>query len=97
MTKCRPILLSLVAIWQQDYAPRKPSFSLAPNFRCADDRLSNGENGTIADGHRADTSLRSAERTYSEPRRQPHEEGATKSVGASVPRPRAIPRDAVST
>jgi Tn3 transposase DDE domain len=28
-----------------------------PNFRCADDRLSNGENRPIADGHQAATKL----------------------------------------
>jgi len=28
-------------------------FLLAVIFRCADERLSNGENGPIADGHRA--------------------------------------------
>jgi hypothetical protein len=42
-----------MAIWQQDCAPCKPLFSLAANFRCADDRLGNGGNGHIADGHRA--------------------------------------------
>jgi len=49
--------------------------SAYPNFRCADDRLSNGENSPITDGHRAATKLRSPERSYSAPRRQPNEEG----------------------
>ena len=48
MAKCRPILLPLVAIWQQDFARRKPLFLLAANFRCADDRLSNGKNDPAA-------------------------------------------------
>jgi hypothetical protein len=52
MAKCRPILLPLVTIWQQGFARRKPLFMLAAHFRCADDRLSNGENDLIADGHR---------------------------------------------
>jgi hypothetical protein len=52
MAKCRPILLPLMAIWQQDFARRKPLFLLAANFRCADDRLSNSGIGSFADGHR---------------------------------------------
>jgi hypothetical protein len=43
----------LVTIWQQDFARRKPLFMLAAHFRCADDRLGNGENDPIAGGHRA--------------------------------------------
>ena len=51
-----------------------------PKSRRTDDRLSNGENSPITDGHRAATKLRSPERSYSPPRRQPHEAGAAEAV-----------------
>jgi hypothetical protein len=85
-----------MTIWQQDFAQRKPLFLLAANFRCADDRLGNGENGLIADGHGTATKLNPPERSYSRSRRQPNKEGATESVGAPVSRSGTIPRDAVS-
>jgi hypothetical protein len=67
MAKCRQNLLPLITIWQQDYAQRKPLFSLAGNFRCADDRLSNGENGPIADGHRHQAQITGAQPFHTPP------------------------------
>jgi hypothetical protein len=65
--------------------------SAYPKFRCVDDRLSNGENGPITDGHRAGAKFRLPERSHSAPRRQSNTEGATESVGTSVLGSRVVP------
>jgi hypothetical protein len=54
--------------------------SADPKSRRTDDRLSNRENGPIADGHQAATKLRSPERHYSAPDRQSHGKDANTTV-----------------
>jgi len=47
--------------WATGFRAAQGFVSAYPNFRCADGRLSNGENGTITDGRRVGTQFRSPE------------------------------------